>query len=410
MSYSITCLRARWALLALVLLCGSSSAAFAQEAAGVRFIAADDATSPARAAVVPMQDLLHTAQLLPLNDRGAVVEPGNADRQLEQLFDNLERLLQQHDRKLSDVVKLQAYVARGELAAPFRRELAKRFPQQVPPVTFVETPLPDAKAQVACDVVAAAGRGTERVQRLGDAAAVGGRSGAAAALMPAGTHVYISGQAERGDGSLADATRQTMASLGKTLEFLGLERSDVVHVKAFLTPMSDVEAFEREVAAFFGDDPAAPVAVVEWNSSLPVEIEMVVSGRSAHSADGDVEYLTPTGVTASPVFARITRFSAPKIVYLGGIYGEKAGATGAEQVTSIFAQMQATLEAAGSDLRHLAKATYYVATDDSSNQLNELRPRYYDPQRPPAASKAPVAGVAREGADLTVDMIAVPSK
>src|SRR5690606_21180410 len=147
-------------------------------------------------------------------------------------------LLQQHDRKLSGVVKLQAYVARGELAAPFRRELAKRFPQQVPPVTFVETPLPDAKAQVACDVVAAAGRGTERVQRLGDAAAVRGPSGPAAGLQPEGNHVYISGQEERGNGCLDDATSQTMARMGKTLEFFGLERSDVVHVKDFLTPMS----------------------------------------------------------------------------------------------------------------------------------------------------------------------------
>jgi len=59
---------------------------------------------------------------------------------------------------------------------------------------------------------------------------------------------------------------------------------------------------------------------------------------------------------------------------------------------------------------NLAKATYYVSTDATSKALNVLRPNYYDPKRPPAASKALVPGVGREGRTLTLDMIAVPAK
>ncbi|HVC96352.1 MAG TPA: hypothetical protein VND64_21890 [Pirellulales bacterium] len=49
-----------------------------------------------------------------------------------------------------------------------------------------------------------------------------------------------------------------------------------------------------------------------------------------------------------------------------------------------------------------------MADDDASNQLNTLRPEYYDPQCPPAANKAMVRGVGRAGRAVTLDMIAVP--
>ena len=58
---------------------------------------------------------------------------------------------------------------------------------------------------------------------------------------------------------------------------------------------------------------------------------------------------------------------------------------------SILEVLGKRLEAAGSDLRHLVKATYYVTDEDASRALNELRPKFYDPARPPAASKAAMA-------------------
>jgi len=40
--------------------------------------------------------------------------------------------------------------------------------------------------------------------------------------------------------------------------------------------------------------------------------------------------------------------------------------------------------------------------------LNELRPLYYDPKRPPAASKAQVSGIGWPNRSITMDLIAVP--
>ena len=60
-------------------------------------------------------------------------------------------------------------------------------------------------------------------------------------------------------------------------------------------------------------------------------------------------------------------------------------------------------------MRHLAKATY-VTDELTSTKLNEIRREFYDPKRPPAASKSSVAGTGIEGRTLAIDLIAVPAK
>src|SRR5581483_5443333 len=116
-------------------------------------------------------------------------------------------------------------------------ELAARFAGKTPPaVSFVQTPLADSAVMVALDAVAQTGMTPEKVVR---AKPFRQDRPAPSAVLPDGPQVYISGQAEKGDGKLADATRQTMASLVSTLQFLELSPADVVHVKAFLAPMSE---------------------------------------------------------------------------------------------------------------------------------------------------------------------------
>ena len=61
-------------------------------------------------------------------------------------------------------------------------------------------------------------------------------------------------------------------------------------------------------------------------------------------------------------------------------------------------------------MRHLVKATYYVSDDDAARWIDRLRPRVYDPLRPPAASKIMVHGVGMPQRTMTMDMIAVPTR
>jgi enamine deaminase RidA (YjgF/YER057c/UK114 family) len=97
---------------------------------------------------------------------------------------------------------------------------------------------------------------------------------------------------------------------------------------------------------------------------------------------------------------------AGQSVYVSGMYGDPSG-NAEQEVRSLFVELRELLKLAGTDFNHLVKATYYVVSDGSSKILNDLRPDFYDPKRPPAASKAMVKGAGKKGHNLTLDMIAV---
>ncbi len=219
--------------------------------------------------------------------------------------------------------------------------------------------------------------------------------------------VYVSGQAEKG-ASAADAAAKTIAALIKTLAFVDSKPSDVVHARCFLTPMADAEQVAEEFEKVFSKHDIT-VAFIEWKSDLPIEIELIATAPPANADAPPIEYLTPPGMKASPVFARVVRINRGDIIYTAGLYAEKPGAA-EQQVLSIFDQLQGVLKQTSGDMRHLVKATYYISEEDASRQLNALRPKFYDPQRPPAASKAMVPGVGMKDRSISVDMIGVVPK
>jgi enamine deaminase RidA (YjgF/YER057c/UK114 family) len=105
----------------------------------------------------------------------------------------------------------------------------------------------------------------------------------------------------------------------------------------------------------------------------------------------------------------VAKVNSDRIVYTSGLYA-RTNSDAAGEVTDIFEQLDKILKETGSDWKHLAKATYYCSNNDTSAKLNELRPKFYDPARPPAASKALVNGVGRAALGLTIDMIVVPAE
>jgi enamine deaminase RidA (YjgF/YER057c/UK114 family) len=234
------------------------------------------------------------------------------------------------------------------------------------------------------------------------------------AMIPASatSRVFVSGQAEKGDGTVADATKQTMASLFRTLKFLELSHVDVVQVKGFLAPMSKSSDAIKAIREAFAPAACPPIVLVEWQSpSLPIEIELVAATRNPLPMKRPViEYLTPPEMKSSPVYSKVARVQSPSTIFLSGLYGTQSDPDSEAELRDLFAQTKSLAEAAGSDLKHLAKATYYVSAKGSSDQHNKLRPEYYDPARPPAASKAIVKGVGRAGRTITWDMIAVPKE
>lgn len=385
------------ACLALALL---MSASLASGQSPLTYLDPQPASGASLAVVVPDVALVHTAQLLPMDAAGRVQHAGDASAQAGFLLDELDKVLQQAGSSQANLVRLHICVKDDATAQQVRQELARRFSgANKPAVTIVAGNLAIPDALVALDAVAAAPQAkTAQVQVL-----------AKAAILPAGPRVFISGQAEPGD--LAKATRGTMDSLGRSLNYLGIDKSAVVQLKAFVTPIEGQKTVLEEMRRFFADRPLPPVVLVEWKSSLPIEIELVAA--SPRQADGQnrpaIEFLTPEGMKSSPVFARVTRVDAPRTIYTSGLLGS-ARASSETQVRELFAQLKTITERTGSDFKHLAKATYYVSDDDASKQLNAIRPEFYDPARPPAASKAIVRGVGSPGRGITLDMIAVGAK
>ena len=229
---------------------------------------------------------------------------------------------------------------------------------------------------------------------------------ALAAILPAGPVVYVSGQAVKGE--LAEATRGTLEQLLTTLVSMGLDKKDIVQIKSFIRPMSDLKVVEEEFINFFKGSTIPPMVNVEWTSKDPViEIELIASSPiTGTKSNQQLDFITPPGMTASPVYCKVVRINFGQRIYISGIYGQITSNADSE-LASIFTSMGTILKNTGSDFRHLVKATYYVSKDDHSARLNEIRPKYYDPIRPPAASKAMVKDVGKPQAGVSVDMIGV---
>jgi enamine deaminase RidA (YjgF/YER057c/UK114 family) len=207
------------------------------------------------------------------------------------------------------------------------------------------------------------------------------------------------------------------------MDHLKIAPKQVVQVRVFLRPASSAEELLGELRKFFQGDRLPPLVFVEWLAAVPVEIEMIAklppSDESAPSGEPPknvtyytsegVEYYTPPEVRPSNTFSKVALMYGDRQIFISGLYA-KQPSRGEPQAVDLFDQLQDVLKKSGSDMRHLVKATYYVSDDDAARWVDRLRPRVYDPMRPPAASKIMVHGVGMPQRTMTVDMIAVPAK
>ncbi len=354
------------------------------------------------AATIVAGPLLWTSQILPHPDSGNILAS-----QLDSCLQQLQTVLSSHQSSSQHIVRLHLCCSSAEHLKTALKLLATAFPaEQAPCVSAVVTALPRG-ALVALDATA--------LHTAADPGQVQVHNGIA--LLPQGTRIFIAGQAEP-SADLAEATLKTLQSLQRTLHFLGRSDADIVQLKAFVQPVSAAELVQQQVTRFYSGRTAPPLVLVEWQSSstVPIEIELVAWGGPAAANAPPIEYLTPPWMTTSPVYSRIARTTHPSLIFTGGLQqivpiaapAETPEQAAATEVTQIFSQVTTLLQATDSSLEHLAKATYYVSGEPASLSLNRLRPLYYNPARPPAASKAMVQGVGPAPQTLSMDMIAVP--
>ena len=369
-------------------------------AARVDHLDPNPATGASLAVVVDPVPLAHTAQFLPVDDRGEIIARGDVRRQTEAVLVRLDAALKTANSSLAEAVKLNISVARPELSAAVSAVLAQRFPGNAKPaVAFVGGTLPHPDALVAIDAVA-----VSRARTTGAAPVhypgANPRRSAVSVLPPTGV-VYVAGLADKSE--LGPATTVTLDKIVSAITHLGLQRRDIVQLKAFLRPMSRVQEAERAIAEFFGSDVGPPVVYVEWISpGTPIEIEAVVAAPTS-PAERSVTYHTPPDTTRSPVYSRLARLHHGRRIYVSGLIGTSSAEN---DVTDIYRQLDDIITRTGSSREHLLKATYYFSDPKSNARLDAFRPGYYNKDTPPAASKAQVSHVGRPERGITIDMIA----
>ena len=347
-----------------------------------------------QAVVVEGAELVHTTQLLPANSLGVIQGDCTAD-QTAVLLKSLETILAKIGASKSSLVKLNIYLTEDSDRSVVISSLNDWLEEKdLPAVSFVQTRLPNWKAKVAMDAIIA----SSKTASQSDSHQV--------SILPRGDVVYVSGQAEKGD--LKQATKKTLESLLRSIQQMQLDRQNIVSYKCFVPSMEQIGIVDAQVAEFFKGESIPAVSHVEWmaGSTHPIEIEMIASAPLSQS-EQSVTYFTPEGMKTSPVYSRVARIHGNKRIYISGLYSTKPG-NGEEQTKEIYKTLGSILNQTGSDFKHLAKATYYVSDRDASSQLNKLRPLFYDPKRPPAASKAMVKGVGMQKRSLSIDIIATP--
>ncbi len=387
------------------LLCSMNSVAQSSrpsEKNEIRYIESNDLAGSSDAVIVDENPLAHTRQFLSIDSKGAIIGKGNLKSQLEQIFKALGQSLKDAGSGTEKIVKLNVFLNTPDLIEEVGRLISARFQAgKKPSITYVAGDLSHPDALLAIDAIAVSNLNASKVSLIEK-----NKGLTDVAILPKGPVVYVSGQAAK--GGLAEATRGTLKQLGETLTSLGLTLKDVVQIKSFLSPMSSIEVVEKELSDFFRSDKIPPLVFVDWISSDPViEIELIASSpaKTQSSKSNQIVYLTPPGMTSSPVYSKVVQLNYGKKVYISSIHGNKSESADAE-LLEVFGSLNRTLTNSGSDFNNLLKATYYIGSDPYSKSLGELRPKYYDPLRPPAASKAKVKGVGVNGSGVSIDMIA----
>jgi enamine deaminase RidA (YjgF/YER057c/UK114 family) len=355
-------------------------------------------------AVVKDKALAHTAQILPVDAKGNIVGT-EIDEQFAKAFTNLVTALEEVGSGYDQLIRLNVYATSDAHLARIRGLLPNEM-------SFVRTAIvskvPHPNALVTLDAIATVTDSEAPVIVSYHSSKTFASQGKMAhvAVLPKGRTLYISGMADTTQ-DLHKATVGTMDQLKTVLALNGASTEHVVHLKAYMKPMDQVDTARNAMAESFRDIHTPPMTFIEWLNGIPIEIELIAYLPGEGDGKSTVDLRWQPEEKRSPVYCRFAIVDSPTRIYTKGyLSGDALDPEG--QVRSIYAQLQKSIEPHGSDFEHLVKATYLVAAEDTSSALNAIRPELYNPERPPAASKASIASTGDPKRTILIDMIAVP--
>ena len=217
---------------------------------------------------------------------------------------------------------------------------------------------------MACDAVILGSGKAKEVSSIGSISGV-----VHARIAPASCDlVYASGRVAKGATFQESIPAAMKLILDEYISPQGCDSGDVLQIRAYVNEMDRVADAKRLIEMHFPKGNAPPIVFVEWAREGTVEI-------------------------------------GQEMVFFSGVSGE-SGLAPEEEVESLFRILERRVGEVGSDMSHLVKATYLVSDREMDATFSELRLRYLDPDRPPAASKVSRSFVDAEGRTLLIDMVA----
>lgn len=174
-------------------------------------------------------------------------------------------------------------------------------------------------------------------------------------------------------GGLSNQTQQVLASLRAVLGSARCDLETVAKLNVYISPSNAISVVSQALAREFShaNKPAATFVVTLLpNPAARVAMDAVAVPH-VQSKPSKVEWISPLGHQDREIIPAAMPPPGP-LIYVSGM----------------------------ADTNHLSD-------DFAGNKLNDIRAEFFNPLRPPAASKAKVRGVAVADKTITVDMIAV---
>jgi enamine deaminase RidA (YjgF/YER057c/UK114 family) len=139
----------------------------------------------------------------------------------------------------------------------------------------------------------------------------------------------------------------------------------------------------------------------------------VMMTACAQAQTPNVRFINPSAIAKPPGYTHVVEVSGPgRTVYIAGQLGyDGAGKQGAdfrEQAALVYENLKAAVESVGGKMENIVKLNAFLT--DIRSQLpiyREVRDKYVNAAAPPASTTLEISKLAREGALLEVEAIAV---
>jgi len=137
-----------------------------------------------------------------------------------------------------------------------------------------------------------------------------------------------------------------------------------------------------------------------------------IRDRREESAVSQTRFINPAALDKPPGYTHVVEASAPaRIVYIAGQLGvDREGKLSSDfrlQAVQTFENLKIALAAVGAQFRHVVKLNNYFVDMKYLPVFRQVRDSYLPDQNRPASTTLAISGLAREGALLEVEAVAV---